>query len=37
VAAIGSLARHRLSHRARTIAIVIGNLVILVFGILILI
>jgi threonine/homoserine/homoserine lactone efflux protein len=37
VAAIGSLARHRLSPRTRTVAIVIGNLVILVFAILILI
>lgn len=37
VAAIGSLARRRLSSCARTVAIVIGNLLILVFGILIVI
>jgi arginine exporter protein ArgO len=37
IAAAGSSARHRLTPRARTVAIVAGNLVILAFAILILI
>jgi threonine/homoserine/homoserine lactone efflux protein len=37
IATIGSVARHRLSPKARTVAVVFGNLVILAFAVLILV